>query len=242
MESKSTDPSPPPAEAPNHRRRGGNPKRNAAKAAISALSNLSAAFSTPSKRQSKDRNPSALPHHMLFQSHHSGPLTRARQSPNKLGAPAASASAPAGPKELLIDLNGAALGGSGFDPAAVDEELVDQLTIRREEEENVVNLEFEAVKSRGKDVHVVPTFAGETHFSLIVLQLKFQYFSCFRMLRFKFSASNSECTNFWLSILWEIRICICKLKNTRCMSNFIAKKDNTICILLLLFLQAPTQL
>jgi SWI/SNF related-matrix-associated actin-dependent regulator of chromatin subfamily C len=178
MESKSSDAAPaaaPPTEAPNHRRRGGNPKRKAATAALSALSNLSAAFSTPSKRQSKDRNPNPLPHHMIFQSHHSGPLTRARQSPNKLGGSAGSGPGAAGTsrgseKELMmIDLNGAALIGSGFDPSAVDEEVVDPLTMRREEEENVVNLEFEALKSREKNVHVVPTFAGEIVFPFIFL-------------------------------------------------------------------------
>jgi hypothetical protein len=181
MESKSSDAVPaaaPPAEAPNHRRRGGNPKRKAATAALSALSNMSAAFSTPSKRQFKDRNPNPLPHHMLFQSHHSGPLTRARQSPNKLGGLAGSGSGSAGTsrgsdKELMmIDLNGAALAGSGFDPVAVDEEIVDPLIMRREEEENVVNLEFEAVKSRGKDIHVVPTFAGKILFPYFFLELE----------------------------------------------------------------------
>ncbi|KAJ4762636.1 SWI/SNF complex subunit SWI3D [Rhynchospora pubera] len=159
METKSSDPSPasaPAAETSNHRRRGGNPKRKAATAALSALSNLSAAFSTPSKRQSKDRNPSPIPHHMLFQSHHSGPLTRARQSPNKLAGSADDRLE----RELMIDLNGAALAGSGLDPIAAEEEAEDPLTVRREEEESVVNLEFEAVKSREKNVHVVPTFAG----------------------------------------------------------------------------------
>ncbi|KAJ3697668.1 hypothetical protein LUZ61_001373 [Rhynchospora tenuis] len=168
METKSSDASPASAsaaETSNHRRRGGNPKRKAATAALSALSNLSAAFSTPSKRQSKDRNPSPIPHHLLFQSHHSGPLTRARQSPNKLAGSASSGSVSAGPikvseRELMIDLNGAAFAGSGLDPIAAEEEAEDPLTVRREEEENVVNLEFEAVKSREKNVHVVPTFAG----------------------------------------------------------------------------------
>lgn len=199
MESKSSDPAPaapPPAETSNHRRRAGNPKRKAATAALSALSNLSAAFNTPSKRQSKDRNPSSLPHHMLFQSHHSGPLTRARQSPNKLGGSAASGSVAAGPsrmyeKELMIDLNGAALAGSGLDLIMVDEEVDDLLAVRREEEENAVNLEFEAVKSRGKDVHVVPTFAGE-----IISSLKFQNLAVSVSFSLKFSTSNYVCSKF----------------------------------------------
>lgn len=167
METKSSDPSPaaaPPAEGSNNRRRGGNPKRKAATAALSALSNLSAALTPPSKRQSKDRYPSPLPHHVLFQSsHHSGPLTRARQSPNKLGS-AASGSGAAGPSKVLekemIDLNGVAFWSPGLDSKVVEEEIEDPLGLGREEEENVVDLEFEAVKSRGKDVHVVPTFAG----------------------------------------------------------------------------------
>lgn len=199
MESKSSDlapAAPPPAETSNHRRRAGNPKRKAATAALSALSNLSAAFNTPSKRQSKDRNPSSLPHHMLFQSHHSGPLTRARQSPNKLGGSAASGSVAAGPsrmyeKELMIDLNGAALAGSGLDLIMVDEEVDDLLAVRREEEENAVNLEFEAVKSRGKDVHVVPTFAGE-----IIFSLKFQNLAVSVSFSLKFSTSNYVCSKF----------------------------------------------
>ncbi|KAJ3672850.1 hypothetical protein LUZ60_006224 [Juncus effusus] len=147
MEGNSGDPSPPGSS--NHRRRSGAVKRKAATAALTALSSLSATLNAPvSKRQSKERNPN-----LFFQSsHHSGPLTRARQSPSKLPW--------SGSNEALDMEMEDLVGGAGLDLVMVGEETEDLLSVGKEEEESVVDLEFEAVKSRAKDVHVVPTFSG----------------------------------------------------------------------------------
>ncbi|AQK63319.1 SWI/SNF complex subunit SWI3D [Zea mays] len=126
----------PAVEAP--RRRGGGGKRKSAGSSF-----------TPSKRQAKERNASFhVPPHLL----HSGPLTRAaRQSPHKLsGTPSES-----------VPASSAAATGDGVSggQAVVD-------AIRPETEETpapelpLVDEMFEAVRSRGAGVHVVPTFAG----------------------------------------------------------------------------------
>ncbi|VAH94935.1 unnamed protein product [Triticum turgidum subsp. durum] len=120
-----------PAEAP--RRRGGGGKRKASGSSF-----------TPSKRHAKERNAAFhAPSHML----HSGPLTRAaRQSPHKLStapadaAPAAAVPGGSGPGE-----------GSAIRPDEVQTPA---------EETPLVDEGFEAVRSRGAGVHVVPTFAG----------------------------------------------------------------------------------
>ena len=128
----------PAAEAP--RRRGGGGKRKSSGSSF-----------TSSKRQAKERNAAFhVPPHLL----HSGPLTRAaRQSPHKLaGAPPepgpASSAAPAGD----------GVGGGQGEVGAIRAE--------REEtpaaEQPLVDEVFEAVRSRGASVHVVPTFAGES--------------------------------------------------------------------------------
>ncbi|CAD6214313.1 unnamed protein product [Miscanthus lutarioriparius] len=126
----------PAVEAP--RRRGGGGKRKSAGSSF-----------TPSKRQAKERNASFhVPPHLL----HSGPLTRAaRQSPHKLaGTPPES-----GPASSEAATGDGVSGGQ----ADVD-------AIRPEMEETpapelpLVDEMFEAVRSRGAGVHVVPTFAG----------------------------------------------------------------------------------
>jgi len=128
----------PAVEAP--RRRGGGGKRKSA-----------GSSSTPSKRQAKERNASFhVPPHLL----HSGPLTRAaRQSPHKLaGTPPES-----GPASSEAATGDGVSGGQ----AEVD-------AIRPEMEETpapelpLVDEMFEAVRSRGAGVHVVPTFAGKS--------------------------------------------------------------------------------
>ncbi|KQK13472.1 SWI/SNF complex subunit SWI3D isoform X3 [Brachypodium distachyon] len=119
-----------PAEPP--RRRGGGGKRKAAGSSF-----------TPSKRHAKERNAFHASPHVL----HSGPLTRAaRQSPHKhSGAPpdatpvAAGASGSGKGEGDVIRLD-------GEQAPAEDTPLVDEA--------------FEAVRSRGAGVHVVPTFAG----------------------------------------------------------------------------------
>uniref|UniRef100_A0A0D9VYC4 SWI/SNF complex subunit SWI3D n=1 Tax=Leersia perrieri TaxID=77586 RepID=A0A0D9VYC4_9ORYZ len=125
-----------PAEAP--RRRGGGGKRKSGGSSF-----------TPSKRHAKERNTAAaaaafhVPSHLL----HSGPLTRAaRQSPLKLaGSPA--------PEEAAAAAGGSGAGGGG-DVIRLDGEGAPT------EEMPLVDETFEAVRSRGAGVHVVPTFAG----------------------------------------------------------------------------------
>ncbi|KAL6843471.1 hypothetical protein ACP4OV_026533 [Aristida adscensionis] len=126
----------PPAEAP--RRRGGGGKRK---------SSGSSSF-TPSKRQAKERSAAFhVPPHLL----HSGPLTRAaRQSPHKLASTppeAGPASAPPGAGEG----GGGQAEGDAIRPDA-EEAPAEELPL--------VDEVFEAVRSRGAGVHVVPTFAG----------------------------------------------------------------------------------
>ncbi|KAJ1293844.1 hypothetical protein BS78_01G100100 [Paspalum vaginatum] len=122
----------PAAEHP--RRRGGGGKRKSAGSSF-----------TPSKRQAKERNASF---HLL----HSGPLTRAaRQSPHKLAGT---------PPESGLASSSAATGDG------VSGGQTDGVAIRPEREETpaaelpLVDEVFEAVRSRGAGVHVVPTFAG----------------------------------------------------------------------------------
>ncbi|KAM3294417.1 hypothetical protein ACQJBY_037355 [Aegilops geniculata] len=120
-----------PTEAP--RRRGGGGKRKASGSSF-----------TPSKRHAKERNAAFhAPSHML----HSGPLTRAaRQSPHKLStAPADAPPAAAVPGGL----------GPGEGSAVRPDEVQTPA-----EETPLVDEGFEAVRSRGAGVHVVPTFAG----------------------------------------------------------------------------------
>ncbi|KAG2535628.1 SWI/SNF complex subunit SWI3D-like isoform X3 [Panicum virgatum] len=126
----------PAAEAP--RRRGGGGKRKSSGSSF-----------TPSKRQAKERNAAFhVPPHLL----HSGPLTRAaRQSPHKLaGAPPepgpASSAAPAGDGVSGGQGEVGAIRAEREETPAAEQPLVDEV--------------FEAVRSRGASVHVVPTFAG----------------------------------------------------------------------------------
>ncbi|EEC76090.1 hypothetical protein OsI_13331 [Oryza sativa Indica Group] len=122
-----------PAEAP--RRRGGGGKRKSGGSSF-----------TPSKRHAKERNAAFhVPPHLL----HSGPLTRAaRQSPHKLAEEAAAAAA--------AGTGGSEAGGGkgGGDVIRLEGEEAPT------EETPLVDEVFEAVRSRGAGVHVVPTFAG----------------------------------------------------------------------------------
>ncbi|KAJ0981916.1 hypothetical protein J5N97_010171 [Dioscorea zingiberensis] len=154
MEEKSRDapqaPGNPPATllpetlAEGPRRRAGGQKRK-------AVASPAAASPVPSKRLAKERNPYNLPPAI-----HSGPLTRARQSPNKLAAAAG------------VQHRGPELGGGSSGAAnglgKVASLAGDLIEIEEDEmvqaEEPVVDTEFDAVRSRGADVHVVPTHAG----------------------------------------------------------------------------------
>ncbi|GJN23492.1 hypothetical protein PR202_gb11143 [Eleusine coracana subsp. coracana] len=126
-----------PAEPP--RRRGGGKRKSAG-----------SSF-TPSKRQAKERNATFhVPPHLL----HSGPLTRAaRQSPHKL----ASTPPESGAASALAAAAGDGAGGGQGEGDVIRPEGEETPA----EELPLVDEVFEAVRSRGAGVHVVPTFAVE---------------------------------------------------------------------------------
>ncbi|XP_068654365.1 SWI/SNF complex subunit SWI3D-like [Aristolochia californica] len=124
------------------RRRAGGLKRKA-----SAAGGGGTNTSTPSKRLAKEK-PLASLHHL-----HNGPCTRARQSPNKFAA------APASAQQKSADSRPFHVVQATRDSAAAAGDLV----VAEEEEkvhEPAIDLEFEAVKSREANAHVVPTPAG----------------------------------------------------------------------------------
>ncbi|URE19909.1 Zinc finger, ZZ type [Musa troglodytarum] len=123
------------AEAP--RRRASGSKRKAS----------ASSSSTPVKRQAKERN---LLHHLFPV--HNGPCTRARQSPHKHAAASHRPVEHAAASAWALEARGTGASASGGPIKAEEEEEV---------EEPLVDVEFEAVRSRGVDVHAVPTAAGE---------------------------------------------------------------------------------
>ncbi|XP_072991015.1 SWI/SNF complex subunit SWI3D [Typha latifolia] len=160
MEAKPREASVPPAAGPSARpppptetlpepprRRGGAAKRKAASAGLSSTSSPSS-LAPSSKRLAKERNP--IQYHLP--PIHNGPCTRARQSPNKFAVAAPQKP----PGTGLSPFSAADGGGNGMavvgDPAGGGEEEM--------AEEPLVDPEFEAVRSRGVNVHVIPTFAG----------------------------------------------------------------------------------
>ncbi|CAJ1933486.1 unnamed protein product [Sphenostylis stenocarpa] len=132
-----------PASEPASRRRAGTNKRKSA--ALSA----SGSSSAPSKRAPRDK-PSPFHPPPL----HNGPLTRARQTPNSLAAASSSAAASAPPAVKHSERTHP----SAADSAALAEQL------RKESEwetlEAAIEAEFEAIRSRGANAHVVPTHCG----------------------------------------------------------------------------------
>lgn len=128
-----------PAEAP--RRRGGGGKRKSAGSSF-----------TPSKRQAKERNAAFhVSPHLL----HSGPLTRAaRQSPHKLASTPPESGAASASAAAAGDGAGGGKGGGDVIRPEGEETPAEELPL--------VDEVFEAVRSRGPGVHVVPTFAGES--------------------------------------------------------------------------------
>ncbi|BAT90916.1 hypothetical protein LR48_Vigan08g171400 [Vigna angularis] len=149
MEEKRREAAPSAADSPasepaSSRRRAGANKRK------SAALNASGSSSAPSKRAARDKASPLHPPPL-----HNGPLTRARQTPNSLAAAASSnaaASAPAAVKHSERTHPSAA------DSAALAEQL------RKESEwetlEAAIEAEFEAIRSRGANAHVVPTHCG----------------------------------------------------------------------------------
>ncbi|XP_038887838.1 SWI/SNF complex subunit SWI3D [Benincasa hispida] len=138
----------PSSEPPSSRRRAGAHKRKA-----SALSGSNSS-SGPSKRVTRDK--SALSH----PPNHSGPFTRARLGPNN-GAGAASANAAGGFAAGSVKAEGSLFHSEvqrGDALVAAAEEL--NKASRLANLEASFETDFEVIKSRGANVHVVPNHCG----------------------------------------------------------------------------------
>lgn len=151
MEEKRREAAPSAADSPasepaSSRRRAGANKRK------SAALNASGSSSAPSKRAARDKASPLHPPPL-----HNGPLTRARQTPNSLAAAASSSAAASAPAAVK---HSERTHPSAADSAALAEQL------RKESEwetlEAAIEAEFEAIRSRGANAHVVPTHCGET--------------------------------------------------------------------------------
>lgn len=136
----------PASEPASSRRRAGAQKRKA--------SNLGASNSSsaPSKRVTREK---ALLSHAPI---HNGPLTRARQGPNNFAGAAVFASA-----------GGAAASAKKSNDQAAPAVSVEELSKESELEalEAVMEAEFEAIRSRGANAHVVPSHCGEFCFKTL---------------------------------------------------------------------------
>ncbi|KRH24487.2 hypothetical protein GLYMA_12G044200v4 [Glycine max] len=154
MEEKRRDAAPSAADSPasepaTSRRRAGANKRK-----FGTLS-ASGSSSAPSKRAARDKASPLFP-----PAPHNGPLTRARQTPNNLSASSsAAASAPAAVKRSE----------RAHPSAAESTALAEQLKKESEWEtlEAAIEAEFEAIRSRGANAHVVPTHCGWFSWSCI---------------------------------------------------------------------------
>lgn len=145
----------PSSEPPSSRRRAGAHKRKAS--ALGASNSLSA----PSKRVTRDK--SALSH----PPNHNGPFTRARLGPNNVpGAASVNAAGGLAPGSVKADgslLHSEVQRGDALVSAA--EEL--SKATRLANLEASFEADFEAIKSRGANVHVVPNHCGEFRFTLL---------------------------------------------------------------------------
>ncbi|KAJ8767222.1 hypothetical protein K2173_013619 [Erythroxylum novogranatense] len=128
--------SPATAEPPSSRRRAGGMKRK-----VNALS-TSGSSSTPSKRLTRDK--AAIVHSPI----HNGPLTRARQGPNSFTGATASGHFGFEEKAAATSLQEMT--------KAMEEEKVTKL----EELEAAMEADFESLRSRDPNVHVVPSHCG----------------------------------------------------------------------------------
>ncbi|KAJ6802055.1 SWI/SNF complex subunit SWI3D-like [Iris pallida] len=137
-------PSEPPAEAP--RRRSGGQKRKSA---------TSSSSTTPAKRLMKERN--ALNIHSSSPLHN-GPVTRARQSPSKFVAAANHPEESAAAAALAEAASCPAAGGWRTEGGAAAGAETEEMAVVADEP--FVDPEFDAVRSRGNYVHVVPVPAG----------------------------------------------------------------------------------
>ncbi|KAK7283492.1 hypothetical protein RIF29_13043 [Crotalaria pallida] len=157
MELKRRDAPPPTAGTPasepvTSRRRGGGQKRK------SNSLNASNSSSTPSKRAAREK--ALAPHTPSL--HHNGPLTRARQIPTNHSGSAVATSAAVGggnpasaPAAIKHSKRVVPTGG---DSVAVAEEIKKKNEF--EALEASIEAQFEAIRSRATNAHVVPTHCG----------------------------------------------------------------------------------
>ncbi|XP_065855145.1 SWI/SNF complex subunit SWI3D isoform X2 [Euphorbia lathyris] len=131
--------SPASAEPASSRRRAGGQKRKA-----NALS-TSGASSTPSKRLTREK--AAISHSPI---HNGGPLTRARQSPNNFASSASSAATGFKLQEKLVSAP----------PETATVKAAREELIRLEELKASIDADFEVIRSREPNAHVVPNHCG----------------------------------------------------------------------------------
>ncbi|RAL48562.1 hypothetical protein DM860_005986 [Cuscuta australis] len=137
----------PPADQPTSRRRGGGQKR---KASALGSGGSSAPPSTSSKRQAREKSP-AVP----FPPIHHGPCTRARQLPSNT----ASVSSPSN-SGVKSEANAAALPTAGPEEVEKAEDVTIEAKDDLEAIEAKLEAEFELIRSRDANAHVVPSHAG----------------------------------------------------------------------------------
>lgn len=150
----------PSVEPPTSRRRGGGHKRKA-----SAIG--SGASSTPPSTLSKRQKQSAVP----FPPIHNGPLTRARQQPNHAAAAAAAAAGSPSGFGFTIESEVFPKAEAGVEEAVRVEKESNQVKEDLEALEAEIEAEIESIGSRDRNVHIVPTHAGEFSCCLSTLNL-----------------------------------------------------------------------
>ncbi|MCL7045332.1 hypothetical protein MKW94_006344 [Papaver nudicaule] len=138
-----------------------------------ALKRKAASSATPSKRLTRERN-NLIPHHILY--NNNGPITRARQSPNKFGASETTCAVVSGsggsgitsssstvstpPQNLNDPLPNPVLSVGGEIINTIEESNKTEYEELERDLEPVIDAEFDAVRSRGDVAHVIPTHAG----------------------------------------------------------------------------------
>ena len=153
----------PKSEPPSSRRRAGGQKRKA--------NNLSGSNSTPSKRVAREKAP-APP----LASIHNGPCTRARQSPNNVSSAVAATAAASGALQKVDQLEAAP--GVSSSGTVLDTEGLNVKNEDWEALEAEMAAEFEAIRSRDANVHVVPTPSGECRYPQTVVSLHLIMYVC----------------------------------------------------------------
>ncbi|CAL1353433.1 unnamed protein product [Linum trigynum] len=139
----------PSADAPSSRRRAGGLKRKA-----NSLSTSTSSSSTPSKRMTRDREKAAMS--LSLAQIHNGPLTRAaRHGPSTFGSSSGGRGAAGGVKLEEKERVGLA---AAMAAAAAEEEEEERNKL--EELGKKIEAEFEAVRSRDSNAHVVPNHCG----------------------------------------------------------------------------------